>query len=240
MSSSRKSGNRPEPLLPCFRSNGKQVVVPMDVILHIASFTNAVDYKNFVRALWPDREGSYDHDVQVKLWQLSTHRFTTPFINGKPLEIEYNFDPDRKSDAILINSDCLRPVFGWLQPPGDDQFLRVSRLKQFASTNIHLNQCSRSRYASCPCGENIDNHTARSFLKPQMSTCNKQHFHHYCSYHVNYWFNTVVSSILHIQQNSVYDKDATENFISFLDTKVFFSGCKMQIVDSLLFSGLTA
>ncbi|ULM71604.1 repeat element 6 protein [Diadegma fenestrale ichnovirus] len=131
MPSSCKSRNRSELLMPCFISNGKAVDVPMDVILHIASFTDAVDFKNFVRALWPDREGSYDHYVQVKLWQLSTHRFTTLFINGKPLEIEYNFDPDRESDAILINSDCLLPVFGSLKPPEKEKFLRVPRLKQF-------------------------------------------------------------------------------------------------------------
>lgn len=211
----------------------------MDVILYIANFMDAVDYKNFVRALWPDQEGSYDREVQLKWWQLSTHRFTTLFINGKPLEIEYNFDPDRTSDPILINSDCLLPVFGWLEPPEDERFLRVATLKQFVSINIHLNECSRSQHASCPCGKNVDNHTARTFVKPLMSTCKKQHFHHYCSYHVNYWLNTLISSILHRQENSVYDKDATENFMSFLDTKVFFCGSRMQIVDSLLFSGLT-
>lgn len=236
MSSSYESETRRLELpVPRLGSSDKQVILPIDMILYIARFMDIVDYKNFIRALWPGKEGSYDPDVQAKLWQLSTHRFTTLFINGKSLEIEYNFDPDRTSDPILINSDCLRPVFGWLVPPGNEQFLSVTSLKHFVHIYVHLNQCSRSQYASCPCGENVDNQTARAFRKPQMSTCKEQHFHHYCSYHVNYWLNKLVPSILHIEKNGVFDKDATEDFIPFLDTKVFFRGSEMQIVDSSLY-----
>ncbi|AIK25664.1 Rep1 [Hyposoter didymator ichnovirus] len=237
MTSSFASGTRRTELpLPHLGSNEKQVVLPLDMILYISRFTEFLDYKNFVRALWPDKEGSYDRDVQKKLWQLSTHRFTTLFINGKPIEIEYNFDPERTSDPVLINSDQLQPVFGRVQPPKNEQFMRVTTLKHFVETSIHLNECSRFQYASCPCREDIDNQTARAFLKPQMTTCKKHHYHHYCSHHVNYWLDKLVASILHVQQNGVFDKDVTEGFILFLDTKVYFRGSEMQIVDSLFYT----
>lgn len=237
MSSSRESGTPIIELpLPRLGSNDKQVVLPLDIILHIAQFTDYVHYKNFVQALWPHKEGSYDLEVQKKLWRMSTHRLTTPFINGEFLMIEYNFDPNRTSNRLLINSESLRPVFGWVVPPEDEQFLSVTNLKQFVDTNVRLNACSRFQYASCPCGENTDSQTARAFSKPLVQTCNKRHFHHYCSHHVNYWLNELLFSILHIEWRGAFDMDAKEDFTRFLDTKVFFRGSEVQILGSLLYN----
>lgn len=237
MSLSRASGTRRTDLPPPrLGSNDKQVVLPLDMILYISRFTEFLDYKNFVRALWPDGEESYDLDIQKKLWQLSTHRFTTLFINGKPIEIEYNFDPDRTSDPVLINSNHLRPVFGGIIPPENAQFLSVTTLKKFVNTHIHMNECSRFKYASCPCRENTDNRTAREFSKPQMTTCKKQHYHHYCSHHVNYWLDKLASSIVNLQRIGLFDTDSTEIFTLFIDTKVYFRGSEMKIVDSLFYN----
>lgn len=239
MSSSRASGTRSiEMPLPRLGSSDKQVVLPFDMILYIARYMDIVDYKNFVRALWPNKRGRYDPAVETKLWQLTTHRFTMLFINRKPLEIEYNFDRSRTSDPVLINTEFLIPVFGQILPPRKEQFLSVTILKHFVDTNVHLNQCSRFQYASCPCGENVDNQTARAFVKPQMVTCEKRHFHHYCSHHVNYWLDKLVSSISCIVRVGSIDKDAIEDFIPFIDTKVFFRGSEMQIIDSLFYSTL--
>ncbi|BAF45665.1 repeat element protein-b14.1 [Ichnoviriform fugitivi] len=238
MSSSRESGSRMIELpLPRLGSIDKQVVLPFDIILYIAQFTDYVHYKNFVQALWPHKEGSYNPEIQKKLWQMSTHRLTTPFINGEFVMIEYNFDANRTSNPLLINSESLRPVFGSIVPLGDEQFLSVTTLRQFVDTHVRLNACSEFLYASCPCGENTDDQTARAFLKPKVQTCEKGHFHHYCSHHVNFWLNKLATSLLYIQKNKAFDMDANDNFIPFLDTQVFFRGSKIQILGSLLHGG---
>lgn len=228
-SGTQRTGSLPAPRLG---SNDKQPDLPLDIILYIAQFTKFADYRNFIRALWPDKEGSYDPGVLNKLWQLSTRRFTMPFINGKPVEIEYNYDPERTNEPVLINPESLRPVLGGLVPPNNENFLSVWNIQQFVLVYIQLNKCPSSQHPSCPCGHDIGNQTARAFVKPQTSTCGQQHFHHYCSEHINYWLDKLLASILNIEKGTVVSKDAIDDFILFLDTKVYFRSSEMRIVDS--------
>ncbi len=90
----------------------RQIVLPEDIILYMANFLCFVDYRSFIRALWPNNDES--NIVQEQLWKLLIpDRITTTFINGKRLEIEFDYDPWRaKEDEVLINLESLLPVFG--------------------------------------------------------------------------------------------------------------------------------
>lgn len=90
-------------------------------MLHLAKFMSFADYQSFIHSLWPaDNENDI---IPEKMWQLSTFKFVTVFMNGKRLEIENNFDPSKiKEDRILIKLDSLLPMFGSVVPPAMDKF----------------------------------------------------------------------------------------------------------------------
>ncbi|AIK25632.1 Rep1 [Hyposoter didymator ichnovirus] len=217
--------------LPRIGSNEKQVVLPIDTILYISRFMEFLDYRNFVRALWPDKEKrAYDQLIQNKLWQLSTHRFTTRFINWEPIEIEYNFDPERTDNRVLINWDYLRPVFGGVTPQQTEKFLSHRDLKKFVDKHVNLNKCTLFVYASCPCKGQTDDQTARRHEK-MLTSCEEQHFHHYCSDHVNSWLYHLAYVITNIHQNRGYDRSMDKSFMTFLDTRVYFRDSAMRFID---------
>ncbi|XP_046415809.1 uncharacterized protein LOC124177470 [Neodiprion fabricii] len=74
-------------------SASQPIAFPLDTVLYMGKFMDFQDYKKFILSLYPNNIVS--DLIQKKLWQLSTHRTGTIFINGKPIVIEYNFDPSR-------------------------------------------------------------------------------------------------------------------------------------------------
>lgn len=118
---------------------------PYDVILHMSGYLKFEDYINFVRALWP--HGDEDDSVRNKLWQLSTRSIILEFCNGKPLKVEYNYDPDRETeDRILINVENLLPTFGGAVP-ARWEFVSVSQLKGFIKREVFFSKYPWARGA---------------------------------------------------------------------------------------------
>nr|BAF45769.1 c289.1 [Tranosema rostrale ichnovirus] len=181
----------------------REIFLPLDIILYMANFLQFDDYKNFTLALWPNNDESYE--VRAKLWQMSTHRFETTFLNGKRLEIEFNFDPSRtERNRVLINTDSLLPVFGGYTCPSMAQFANVSELHGFIEQHVHLDKCSNFQYAECVCYLFKDkSQGGEAPSKSLEDACKHGCFHHYCSQHVRYWFGLLPESFCVAERDSL-------------------------------------
>ncbi|XP_046605367.1 uncharacterized protein LOC124297944 [Neodiprion virginianus] len=149
------------------------------------------DSASSIRGLGPnhDEDASTPHKLRKK----STHRLRIEFMNGKHLEVEYNFERTGiDEERIRINVNTLLPVFGRLLPPGTETFVDVEKLVTFVETYVHLNKCNDQRYASCPCHLDGDPETAAKFEPSPDNACAAGHFHHFCFQHVNYWLSGVL------------------------------------------------
>lgn len=178
--------------------------------------------------------------VRAKLWRMSTRKMTTKFINGKPIEIRYNYDAARiEQDRILINTEYLLPVFGGIVAPVPKPFTSLTKINNFVQSAVILNACSGHKYACCPCHlTNFDRHGATAFVKPSTTACcAPKHFHHYCSHHVNYWFNYFLEpTIKSLEGEESFDDDAAEKVLYLLDNMVYFHGTEMQLRSSHLYT----
>lgn len=207
-----------------------EIVLPLDIILHLAEFLQFEDYRSLVRAFWP----AYDeYDViRTKLWQLSTHTIEIEFLNGKRLNIGYNFDASRtKEDRILFNVESLLPVFGRVYPREAEEYMGAKKLQNFINMHVHLNMCSNRQYAGCPCYQLrcSGNNTVRlqnmvgpnNDVKPEDSVCKYGHFHHHCSQHVRNWFDFFLTpTVLLREKPSLFDRDIAESFLRFMSNTV--------------------
>ncbi|AIK25648.1 Rep1 [Hyposoter didymator ichnovirus] len=228
MSNSRKRKLSPVPAL---------IDLPEDVIVYVAKFLSFLDYKSFVRSLWP----AYNESdiIQKTLWKLSTYKCKTKFINGEELEIEYNFDPTRtEGSRILINIDSLSSVFGGVVSTTMDKFASISKLENFIRMHVHLNMCSNRRYASCPCHlVNDGGRGCEEFVKSLVRACEHGHFHHYCDQHVESWLKTFQNNCIQLHQTGMTPpcKDVAESSILSLDDIVFLRGVDMHLRGPLLY-----
>lgn len=200
-----------------------EIFLPLDVIFHMANYLNFADYRSFVRSIWPD--GNESHSIRIKLWNLSTHKFQATFLNGKPVDIEYNFDPERKKDdRILINMNCLRPVFGGKLPPMKYQFANIFELYDFIKEEVQLDECLDHRHAACPC------HLKRAglefygvILKPEVDECENKHFHHYCWEHILSWLlNYLQMSILLRESEELFKQEIADMYSFFPEDIPYF------------------
>ncbi|BAF45610.1 d5.1 [Tranosema rostrale ichnovirus] len=213
-------------------STPEPITLPLDIILYMAKFLSFIDYRSFIQSIWPNNDEC--DIVRARLWKLSTHKITIRFINGEPLEIEYNYDPWR-TEEVFINSDCLLPVFGEADASAMDKFTSVSKLTNFVETHVNLDMCSDDRrYASCPCrSTNVDRQSAGAFVKPSVTTCEFGHFHHYCSQHINYWLNFILEpSIMRLEAGESFDEDIVTNLLLLLDNTIYFLRTEVQLRDS--------
>ncbi|CAH2098819.1 unnamed protein product [Euphydryas editha] len=198
------------------------IIVPLDIILYLAKFLRFDDYRNFIKCFWPvDNEPDI---IRKKMWQLSTHRIMTKFLNGQLLEIEYNFDASRtEENRILFNVNTLRPVFGGVRPRGEELFLSPSKLHNFIRMHVHMNMCNRLKYAACLCHQfKTSSYTSARIVKPQEVACKYVHFHHYCYQHVRSWldFFLMPTVRLHEKIPSLFTEDMSESFLLFLSNTV--------------------
>ncbi|BAF45740.1 repeat element protein-d10.1 [Ichnoviriform fugitivi] len=196
-------------------------VLPTDLILHIGNFMKFVDYVRFIRVLWPNNDE--DESVRMKLWKMSTHRLRSEFMNGKYLEIEYNYDHTRiEEQRVLINVNTLLPVLGSVIPPDMETFVDVKRLLAFVEATVRLNGCCGHNNASCPCHLNVEPQDAGYFVPPSENGCKDGHFHHFCAQHVNYWLSSVLEfSIKNLEEGS-FNEQATSKFVGILANTVYF------------------
>lgn len=202
---------------PCLTS--KKIVLPIELILYMAEFLSFVDYRSFIRSLWPNNDES--PIFREKLWKMSTYKNKTVFMNGQILELEYNFDPSRKrDDRYLFNLDSLSPVFGGISFPRKDKFVNKATCKALIKMHVHVNMCTAGDYASCTCHmPPLDSRIATAFAIPPRGTCKYRHFHHYCSQHVRQWFDLVTNPLIRGARNL-----STEFILSLLDDSFYFRG----------------
>lgn len=201
----------------------KRIVLPLDMILYLPKYMTFEVYRNFIRAMWPCNDEN--EIIRAKLWQLSTHKFETKFLNGEQLKIEYNFDPERtSSDRVLINLTTMLPVFGGIFPPATEEFTSVLKLNNFISMHVNLDMCSGRKHASCRCYR-----VRCGTLYDEMSEetipikCEQGYFHHYCSKHVKAWLNFYLLPFILLQAtgNSL-NEDMTEQFLFSLHNTVYW------------------
>ncbi|AHY21996.1 repeat element 17 [Diadegma semiclausum ichnovirus] len=207
----------------------ERIKLPVEIILRLAKLLPFEDFHNFVRALWPNmNEGNA---VRAALWSLSEHNITTTFINGKQLNIRYNFNPYRSvENRILMDRTSLLPIFGGIILPTMNEFVSMTELHNFVKMHVHLNKCSDYRYASCPCHLPYCNihqriHRQVTFTAAN-NNCRYRHFHHYCSEHVSYWLQFYLEITIGLQATGAdtrYSEEA-EQFLMFLDDTVYFQG----------------
>lgn len=217
-------------------STTKPVELPLRVIVYMARWLSVAAYYNFVKSLWPDKIPS--KTVRTKLWRMSTRKITTKFINGEPIEIQYNYDPARiEQDRILINTEYLLPVFGGIVAPVPKTFTSLTNINNFVQSAVKLNVCSGYKYACCPCHlANFNRHSATAFVKPSTTACALKHFHHYCSNHVNFWFNLFLDpTIKSLEGGESFDEDAAEKALYFLENMVYFRGNELQLRSSHIY-----
>lgn len=204
------------PRLPKLMS--KEIALPKNVALCLgmSKFLSFADFRSLVRSVWPNNDES--NIIRAKLWQLSTHIAELPFINGKQLSIEFNYNPWRNNqDCILINVESLLPIFGGIMPAAVDKFTSLSKIENFVRLHVHLNTCSDYRHHSCSCHlKNYNLENARAFAKPSVAECKFGHFHHYCSEHVSHWIKFFLPSLLMAKgENNSPNENDIQSYLSF-------------------------
>ncbi|AHY22015.1 repeat element 26 [Diadegma semiclausum ichnovirus] len=215
-----------------------EIILPDDTILYLSKYLSFVDFRNFLLSLWP-RKDQCPPAIRTKLWQMSTHKIETTFINGKRIKIEYNFDPSRRNEEeILINVECLVPVFGGIYPAKSKKFTSVSELENFIKIHVHMNICSDYRHASCPCHlVNDDGRGCETFVKPSKDEqCRYGHSHHYCWNHVRDWLHLLRDIMIERQRRGIsFDQDTADTWLLSLDEIVFLRGVGMRLCGPLLY-----
>lgn len=175
--------------------------------------------------------GEEEDFVEEKLWQLSTHKFEATFFNGKPLEIEYNFDPARpEEDRVFISLDSLLPVFGGIlpEPSAAGKFAAVWEMCEFVESSVHLNKCPARRWVHCYPGP---------YENPSVDKCIYGHFHHYCRMHVVAWLDWYLkTTILLRESKELFDEEIAYQYSSVTDDIVYYQTGKRATPEFLLAS----
>lgn len=181
----------------------QQIQLPHDIIVYLSNFLRFEDFRNFIRALSPNGN---EHELLQRehLWQLSTHKFTATFLNGKSLEIEYNFDPERTREKwVLVKVESLSPVIGEVVSPTKDTFVSLFNMQNFLDISVNFNKCLHGRHASCYCttpGEPEN-------MEVDGSKCVHAHYHHFCAAHVGRWLRYyLLNSILLRESQELYSE----------------------------------
>lgn len=224
--------SRASPLQPSLTS--KKIVLSEDMILYMSNFLNFEDYRSFIRALWPNNDER--QIFRDQLWKMSTHRINTKFLNTKRLIVEYNYDPARMEE-VLLNVETMLPVFGGIVPPFVDKFLSVRTLVQFVRMHVHLNMCMVCRYSSCPCYPGIvEEHEYVAPVNAEEETCERGHFHHYCSHHVIHWMKYYLEPmIISRQTDDLFGENSCDGFLDFIARDVSFRGVHVRLWNSITY-----
>lgn len=114
------------------------------------------------------------------------------FLNGKTLPVCYSFDETRpEEDRLLINWDCLMPLF-WGPPPGRRNFVRLPAILDFVEKKIRFQNCEAVAGDTCSCGKKPN-----KVVSPERECNNQLHWHHFCTAHVSAWLaDSMIPAIL--------------------------------------------
>lgn len=216
MNSRNRKISRPPPRPSKLMSRKNALPKNVTLCLCLSEFLRFAEFRSLVKSVWPNNdEGDI---IRSRMWQLSTHIAKIPFINGKQLSIEFNYNPWRKNqECILINVKTLLPIFGRIMPSAVEKFISVSQIENYVKMHVHLNMCSDYRHRSCSCHlKNYNPNEARAFAKPSFDACRFGHFHHYCSEHVSHWLKFFLNPLLMAkEENTSPDEDDIQNYLFF-------------------------
>lgn len=224
---------------PGLIANPGEIVIPVDVFLHMSAFFTFTNYQSLIRAFWPD--GDEDELIKKKLWEMSCHKLEATFYNGKRLEIEYNFNASRvKERRVLIKLECLLPIFGGVEPVGLDEFVSISELYKFIEANVNLEKCSSYRYVCCPCHLGLSRSDFPAlFLEPSLSECEEDLFHHFCKKHVISWLGYYLNTLILLRESKeLFDEEIAEQYALFPSHIPYFQSGSRATSKFLLESAL--
>ncbi|AHY22009.1 repeat element 22 [Diadegma semiclausum ichnovirus] len=222
-------------------STSKPRTFSLKMALYVAKFMRFQDYRRFIMSLYPNNDLS--DPIRKKLWELSTYRIETMFISGRPLMMEYNFDPTRpRCYRILMNVESLLPILGGIMSPEMKKFAGISELTDFVKVHTHLNECSGGRFAACAChSTNKNGRGFGTFEKPLTDACPYGHYHHYCSHIVAGWLNIFEINMVLLQEQRHQSNDNRAcRFVLSAEEFVNAHGIQMQRHDSVLYGMLSA
>lgn len=169
--------------------------------------------------------------IAEKLWQLCTHKFEAKFFNGKPFQIEYNFDPARpEEDCVFISVDSLLPIFGGIlpDPSAAGTFATVWEMCEFVETHVRLNKCPARRRFHCYPGP---------YENPSVDKCRYNHFHHYCWVHVVAWLDRYLKTVIFLRESrELFNKEIARQYSSVTDNIVYYQTGKRATPEFLLAS----
>lgn len=185
----------------------RQISLPLEVIDHLSHFTKLDDFRNLIRAMWPN--GEEDDTFKERLWQLSLGKYRATFFNKKEVEVEYSYDRERRSiQRVQIKmTKSLLPLFGGAVPPNPDGFVSPFAVRGFVYQRMNLHLCGGGMFSPCWRPElryagdysdefdsdESDSDEERSSDDEEEITCQFDHFHHYCPKHVCWWFERYLS-----------------------------------------------
>lgn len=133
---------------------------------------------------------------QEQLGQLSRRKFEATFLNGKEIEVEYDYDPGRlHRDRVKINLQDLLRVFGGItMPPDGRKFVSTFDAEDCLKTNPNLHECSGGTFIHC------SHFDAELEKEGDMSPCD--HFHHYSPRHVDAWFKFYLTTAIMLREGA--------------------------------------
>lgn len=143
------------------------------------------------------RDGNEAGTYQELLGQLmSTRNVKATFLNGKEIEVEYDYDPERlHRDRVKIHVRDLLRVFGGItMPPDGSEFVSTFDAEKYLKTNPELHECLGSTSICC------SHLGADSEREKDMSQCD--HFHHYSPQHVDAWFKFYLTVAIMLREGA--------------------------------------
>ncbi|BAF45744.1 repeat element protein-d11.2 [Ichnoviriform fugitivi] len=178
--------------------------------------------------------------VRRMLWKSSTQKLKATFLNGKRLSIQYIFDPTGlHGENVLIERDCLSPIFGGVLPVTLDRFSSISEVCSYVKTEVNLNECQDGRQAYCPCHPLFNCGEFYGIVTPVVDECLHQHFHHYCYEHVVSWFyNYLNLLVLQRESKELFNEQIAELYSLFPNDIVHFQTSSSTTSEFLLKTAL--
>ncbi|ULM71658.1 repeat element 19 protein [Diadegma fenestrale ichnovirus] len=222
-------------------STSKRRTFPLKMALYVAKFMRFQDYRRFIMSLYPNNDLS--DRIRKKLWELSTYRIETMFISGRPLMMEYNFDPMRpRCHRILMNVESLLPILGGIKFSNMKKFAGISEITDFVKMHTHLNECSGGRFAACAChSTNKNGRGLGTFETPLTNACPYGHYHHYCSHIVTNWLSVFEINMVLLEEHRLrFNDDRVWRFVLSAEESAAAYGVGMQRNDSVLHEMLSA
>ncbi|AIK25696.1 Rep3 [Hyposoter didymator ichnovirus] len=155
--------------------------------------------------------------IEEILQFLEARTIDAVFLNGKPLEVRYNFkDRGTEEPLIKIDVDALPPLFGYSHRTVTGCFKSLDEICAFVRDNIHFDKCSNYRYAECLC------HLLEKRMDPEFpeleglppNDCPLGHFHHACSSCVNRWLNEYLRVLILLRESKPFFAKAAKEICS--------------------------